>query len=137
MEQLTYLLDTNTIADYINQVATTTANIQQAMRDGHGLYLCQPVRYEVMRGLFKVNATQKLQIFEEQFAPQLLAVTLTDEDWQQAAQFWANMRTVGRQFADTDLLIAAIAHRLQGIVVTADDDFDALPIRRENWRNIS
>ena len=32
------------------------------------------------------------------------------------------------------LLIAALAQRLDGVVVTSDDEFDALPIRRENWR---
>ncbi len=61
-------------------------------------------------------------------------MSLTDDDWRQAAQFWANAVNAGRQLADTDLLIAAIAKRVDGVVVTDDGDFDALPIRRENWR---
>ncbi|MDQ7027151.1 MAG: PIN domain-containing protein [Anaerolineae bacterium] len=134
MERLSYILDTNVVADYINQIEVTTSRTKQAIRGGHILYLCQPVHYEIMRGLFKVNAARKLKAFEEQFAPQLLALTLTDTDWLQAARFWADMRNLGRQFADADLLVAALAKRLDSIVVTADDDFDALPIRRENWR---
>lgn len=33
-----------------------------------------------------------------------------------------------------DLLIAAVAIRHDAIVVTADKDFDVLPVKRENWR---
>ena len=35
---------------------------------------------------------------------------------------------------DMDLLIAALASRMNGVIVTADDDFDFLSIPRENWR---
>jgi predicted nucleic acid-binding protein len=55
-------------------------------------------------------------------------------DWDRAAQLWAEARTKGRQLSDVDLLIADIAIRLDAILVTADDDFGALPVRRENWR---
>ncbi|MCD4685179.1 MAG: PIN domain-containing protein [Anaerolineae bacterium] len=98
------------------------------------MYLCPPVYYEVLRGLIKTSATRKRRIFEEQFAPQLLFMPLTDADWRQAARFWANTSNAGRQLADADLLVAAIAHRVGGVVVTADDDFDALPVQRANWR---
>jgi len=33
-----------------------------------------------------------------------------------------------------DLLIAALALRLDAIIVTNDEDFLALPVKRENWR---
>jgi predicted nucleic acid-binding protein len=66
--------------------------------------------------------------------PLLTWTSLTDGDWRQAAQFWADVTNAGKQLADTDLLVAAIALRVGGTVVTADDDFDALPIKRENWR---
>jgi predicted nucleic acid-binding protein len=44
------------------------------------------------------------------------------------------MTTKGRQFSDMDLLIAAIAKRLDAILVSSDSDFDALPVTREDWR---
>ena len=61
-------------------------------------------------------------------------LALIDVDWQVAAQLWATMRNQGKQFSDADLLIAALAQRLNAVVVTADDDFAALSIQRENWR---
>jgi predicted nucleic acid-binding protein len=59
---------------------------------------------------------------------------VTDDDWKQAAHYWVDTVRAGKQLADIDLLIAAIARRTNAVVVSADDDFDALPIRRENWR---
>lgn len=134
MDGVRYLLDTNAISDYLKQFEPTTPRIRQAIRNGHVLYLCKPVEYEVLRGLIKVNATRQRQIFEESFASQLTPLLLTDTDWRQAAQFWAEARNVGKQLSDVDLLIAALAYRLNAVIVTDDDDFDALPIRHENWR---
>ena len=134
MERLTYILDTNAIADYINQHESTTARINRAIHDGHILYLCQPVEYEVLRGLLKAQATQKKRIFEEQFASQIDWLPLTDDDWRQAARFWAETRSAGRQLSDVDLLVAALAKRLESVIVSSDDDFDALTAQRENRR---
>lgn len=137
MERLTHILDTNVVADYINQTTPTTQRIEQAIRDKHTVYLAQPVYYEVMRGLLHINATRKLKIFQDQFMPQLAWLPLMDEDWHQAAVFWANTRKAGKQLSDTDLLIAAVTMRLNGVLVSADDDFNALPIKWENWREPS
>lgn len=134
MDRLTYILDTNAISDYIKQFESTTTRIKQAIRDGHALYLCKPVEYEVLRGLIKANAERQRQIFEIGFAPQLTPLPLADADWRQAAQFWAEARNAGKQLSDVDLLIAALAFRLNSVIVTNDNDFDALPVQRDNWR---
>jgi len=134
MERLTYLLDTNAVTDYINGLGSTKERLKQALRDGDTLILCQPVQYEVTRGLLKTGSVRKQQIFEKEFAPWLIRIPLLDADWDQAARFWATATARGRQFSDMDLLIAAVAARLGGVIVSSDEDFDALPIRRENWR---
>ncbi len=134
MERLTYILDTNAVADYINTIEPTIMRIKQAIRDGHLLILCQPVRYEVLRGLLKVAATRKQEIFEREFAPRLVWTPLVDADWEQAARFWADATSRGRQFSDIDLLVAAVASRLGGVIVSSDADFDALSTPREDWR---
>lgn len=61
-------------------------------------------------------------------------MSLTDADWQQAAQFWAKTVRHGKQLADVDLLLAVLTQRLDATLVSADDDFASLPIQRENWR---
>jgi predicted nucleic acid-binding protein len=44
------------------------------------------------------------------------------------------MANMGRAFSDVDLLVAAVSKRLGGVIVSADADFDALSLNRENWR---
>lgn len=75
-----------------------------------------------------------MRMYEEQVRPLFSWVPLIDDDWEQAAQFWSDARRKGKQLADVDCLLAAIAVRLNAIIVSADDDFDALPVNRENWR---
>lgn len=135
MERLAYVLDTSIIGDRIKAHDSVSLRLASTITAGHQVYLCQPVYYEVMRGLIKVNATRKLQLFQKAIMPLLYWLPLNDSDWRQAAQFWADARNAGKQLSDVDLLIAALAHRINGIVVSSDDDFRALPVRLENWRS--
>jgi tRNA(fMet)-specific endonuclease VapC len=134
MERLTYVLDTNVIADRMNAREPVSQHLTAAVQTGHRVCLCQPVYYEVMRGLLKTNATRKLHLFETLILPLFTWIPLTDDDWRQAAQFWADATNAGKQLADIDLLVAAIAKRVGGVVVTDDADFSVLLVRRENWR---
>lgn len=129
-----FILDTNAVSDYINAIEPTHKRIYDALRSGESVHLCQPVYYEVLRGLLKINATRKLRIFREEFVPLLGWLSLADEDWQRAAELWVQASQQGEHLSDTDLLIAAVTLRLGGVLVSADDDFDALPVMRQNWR---
>ena len=134
MDRVTYILDATVIADGIRRDTQILDRLIRVREDGHTLGLCDPVRYEVLRGLFKVNATRKLRLFRQTIMPLMDHVALIEADWHLAARFWADLRNRGVQLSDVDLLVAAITQRLDGVVVTSDDDFDALPIQRENWR---
>ena len=134
MARLTYILDTNVIADRMKAIEPVSQRLTDFVSAGHRIYLCQPVYYEIMRGLLKINATRKLRFFQNTIMPLLDWLPLTDADWRQAAQFWADTRSAGKQLSDTDLLVAALAKRLDAIIISNDADFDALPVKRENWR---
>jgi predicted nucleic acid-binding protein len=129
-----YVLDTNVISDRLNGHPVVTRKFFQMMQEGHVLCLSAPVEYEVRRGLLKRNATRKFQIFTEEVKPKLVNIPLTDADWKTAAQLWAQMRQQGRQFSDVDVLLAAIATRLEATLISADDDFVALSLTRSTWR---
>ncbi len=135
MDKVTYILDTTVIADSIKRQPQVLERLTNAGEAGHVIGLCDPVRCEVVRGLLKVNATQKLQLFRQSIAPLMDYLPLTDADWGRAAQLWADARNQGKQLSDVDLLIASLAQRLNAVVVTSDVDFTALPISRENWRD--
>ncbi len=129
-----YLLDTNVVSDFLKQYPPVTTQIVRKLADKDQLLISRPVYYELMRMLFRFNATTQLKRLNDVILPQLEWVALTDEDWLQAARFWATTVSAGKQLADTDLLLAAITQRLAATLITSDDDFDALPIKRANWR---
>ncbi len=134
MDPMTYILDTNVFADRIRRHPQVTARLTRAGEAGSILGLCDPVRYEVSRGLLKVDAARKLRFFRDEISPLMEHLALTTDDWHAASRLWAAMRNQGRQFSDVDLLIAALAQRLDAVVVTADADFTSLPVKREDWR---
>jgi predicted nucleic acid-binding protein len=134
MARVSYLLDTMAVSQLFVAGSITQHRIQAAKIAGEELLLCYPTYYEVLRGLLKVKAVNKLDTFQKKFVPLFKWVEVTRSDWEQAAQFWAEVSRKGRQLSDMDLLIAAIASRLNAILVSADADFDALPIKREDWR---
>jgi predicted nucleic acid-binding protein len=132
MAGLIYLFDTNAMSDLIEQNPTVIGHVRANQRQI--LCLCAPVHYEVRRGLLHVRSTRKTQIYETQVRPLFEWARLEDDDWEQAAKFWAEARGKGKQLSDVDLVIAALAARLEATIVSADNDFDTLPVKRENWR---
>jgi tRNA(fMet)-specific endonuclease VapC len=134
MAGLTYILDATVISDLFVPIAQVQAHIRAANAAGSMMILCQPTYYEVLRGLLRVKATRKLRVFQNQIVPLFQWTSLIDADWEQAAQYWADATSRGRQLSDGDLLLAAVSTRLDGIIVSSDTDFDALPVKREDWR---
>jgi len=131
---LIYVLDTNVVSDFLKKHPHVTAMIAQHLAGNDRLLLPQPVHYELIRSLIRHNASEQIKRLNNQILPQFEWATLTDDDWLQAARFWADSVSRGKQLADVDLLLAALAQRLDATLVTGDDDFDALPIKRANWR---
>jgi predicted nucleic acid-binding protein len=129
-----YLLDSNTISDWITANTNVTANVEKRIMQGDVLGICQPIIYEAERGFRWRPQARKEQVFREKLLPLLTTISVLDADWLLAAQFWADTVSRGKQLSDIDLLLAALAHRLNAVIVSNDSDFDPLPIKRENWR---
>ncbi len=129
-----YLIDTNVIADLIVDIQVVASHFSLVLQRGDVVGLCDPVQYEVLRGLIRQGSSRKLQIFEDIIKPQLEIVQLESGDWIQTAQFWAQATSKGQQLSDVDLLLAALSKRLDAVIVSSDADFDSLPVKRENWR---
>ena len=134
MAGIVYILDTNVISDLLKRNANVYAQLQASLKDSDTVCICQPVHYETLRGLLWVGAMSKKAVLQDDFLPLFRWIPLTDDDWLQAAHYWAATIGAGRQLADVDLLIAAVATRLGAIIVSSDNDFDALPVKRVNWR---
>jgi predicted nucleic acid-binding protein len=87
MEPATYVLDSNIISDWINGLPSVVSRLKVAVFGKYRICLCQPVHYEVIRGLLKAGATRKQQTYETVIIPLLEPVSLTDSDWRLAAQY--------------------------------------------------
>jgi predicted nucleic acid-binding protein len=129
-----FVLDTNVISDIVGPKPNTTVLANIAAHHQDTLCLCEAVDYEIRRGYLKTGAVAKLRLYEQGIMPQFQWVQVIEADWHQAAQFWADMVAQGKQLSDIDLLIASVSARLEGMVISADTDFDPLPITRSNWR---
>jgi predicted nucleic acid-binding protein len=105
---MNYLLDTNVIADLLRHKTGATKRVERHIQEGDTLHLCQPVYYEAWRGLLKAGATGKIRTLETKFRPIFQWVTLTDEDWLQAARFWAAAVSKGKQL---------VAHLTQSLAI--------------------
>jgi predicted nucleic acid-binding protein len=131
---LIYLLDTNAVSDLIAHSETVTRGFDDALREHHTVGLCNPVLFELRRGFIWRRSTAKERVLNEIILPRLELIPIIDTNWQQAAQFWADAARRGKQLSDVDLLIAALTHRLGVALISADDNFDTLPIQGVNWR---
>ena len=129
-----YLLDTNVISDLLVKHSIVTQQVEEHKVQNNQLIVCQPVYYELMRGLIRTQSTKKLTILRDNLLPSFDWQIVVEQDWLQAAHYWSNAMSAGKQLSDMDLLIAALSTRLNAMLVSADSDFDALPIKRENWR---
>jgi tRNA(fMet)-specific endonuclease VapC len=131
---MNYVLDTNVISDLLRRNDEVYLHVSSHLDHGNRLILCQPVYFEVWRGLLWRNATTQQQLLANEFRPMFEWSELIDSDWERAAVFWQETVRLGRRLSDVDLLIAAVTVRLDAVLVTADNDFDVLPVKRENWR---
>lgn len=132
MDILIYLLDSNAITDLMKRVNRVPERIRTTTLQGNLVCLSTPVHYEIVRGLIKLDARRQLEDYYTYIVPALRWKSLVRKDWDEAARLWAQTQSQGRQLSDVDLLIASMAIRLDAVLVTADDDFSDLPIKREN-----
>jgi predicted nucleic acid-binding protein len=129
-----YLLDANPLSDLLAKNPQVRRHLADALFKGDTLAICRPIHYELLRGLLWRGASGKLSILNQNILPQFSWIPLTDADWNQAAHYWAEARREGRQLSDQDLLLAALATRLDATLVSNDADYDVLPVAREDWR---
>lgn len=129
-----YLLDTNVISDWLRGDERVISHANEAIKQSNHLVLCSPIYYEVMRGLLYKDAKRQIRAFDEMVVTYLDYVVANRQDWQIASQLWATTVKKGRQLSDIDLLLAAIAKRLQAVIITSDRDFNIVDVTVENWR---
>lgn len=133
MDEKIYVFDTNIISSLLKR--NNRQLLERIRQDQSNIFvLCEPIIFEVERGWLKKQEEGPLQRFRHEIIPLFNVVSVQLVDWQVAAELWAYSRNRGKTLSDMDLLLAAIALRLKGVVVTNDGDFKHLPaLEVEDW----
>jgi tRNA(fMet)-specific endonuclease VapC len=129
-----YLLDTNHLGEAIGRVSIVRDRIQQSCRQGGIFGTCGPVLCELLVGVVQrkdvVKSRQRLDGLLElvRLWPIELAIA------ERYADAYHQLRKAGRALSQVDILLAALARHWNAMLLTTDQDFQALPdIQTENW----
>ena len=130
-----YVIDTNILSNLVKNPSPILQNkMKTAISKGGKLWVSEAVRYEVERGLRKKGAVKQLDILRQQVLPTFSIIAVDWVTWDVAANLWVLASSTGHQLVDVDLIVAATALRLSGVVVSHDRDYSVFPsIPLEDW----
>jgi predicted nucleic acid-binding protein len=127
-------LDTNHLSAYLDRQPALKQRIDAGLRAGDRFGICLPVLCEYRAGI-RLSQRYRQNLARLQAALALFRLWSTDE--QTAAEFaelFQELRSAGRMLSQFDLLIAAVARQYKLILLTADQDFQAVTrVKIENW----
>ena len=117
------LPDTCAWIDYFNGRTTPLADsLAQALND-HEVITCGVVMYELFQG---VRSDKESEVLRTAFSS-LRYLELDSELWLSAAQLSASLRIRGITLPFSDIIIAALSHRHDLVVLTVDQHFRQVP----------
>jgi len=115
-------------------VATAAARLARTPRADVGI--SQVTVAEIEFGLRYLPASRRRRLLRGQWGaigPELIRLPWDDQVSRVFGERKARLERAGKRMSDFDLAIAAHAIAQGLIVVTTDDGFERLGIRRENW----
>jgi predicted nucleic acid-binding protein len=131
-----YLLDTNHIGDTIRRVSRIRDRIQQTHRLGIKLGTCINVVCELEAGIQHLKQPSG---YRRRLNDVLTQVRLWPIDLEIARRYgevFFELQRLGRNLSHVDMLLVALARRMNLTLLTTDRDFEILSdIRTENWLN--
>jgi len=128
------VLDTNTVSALMKGHPAIAARMIATTRADVGI--TQVTVAEIEFGLRYLPASRRRRLLQEQWnviSPELMRLPWDDQVSRAFGERKARFERAGKRMSDFDLAIAAHAIAHGAIIVTADEGFDRLGIRRENW----
>lgn len=129
-----YLIDANHFGIAIRR----SPSLRERIRDHHGLGdrfgICIPVLCEVEAGLHQMKSPQGHRLRMKSLL-QIARIWPLDEPLaSEYGDIFVLARGRGRVLSFVDILLVAMARKLNAVLLTTDRDFEAFPeIRTENW----
>jgi tRNA(fMet)-specific endonuclease VapC len=129
-----YVLDTNMVSALMKGHPAIAARMIATTRADVGI--TQVTVAEIEFGLRYLPASRRRRLLQEQWnviSPELIRLPWEDQVSRVFGERKARLERAGNRMSDFDLAIAAHAIAHGAIVVTTDEGFDRLGVRRENW----
>jgi len=129
-----YLLDTSLVSAIIKQDKSVMKKMKERIDKGERFFISVITDYEILRGLFAVNAIKKQEIYEI-LRSQLNVLWIDElELSKKAAEVHVTLKQRGQIIQDADILIAATALVKNLTVITGDSHFSRIEtLKVENW----
>jgi predicted nucleic acid-binding protein len=128
------MLDTNHLSEAVRRVSAVRDRIQQEHRQGTTFGTCGPVLCELLVGILqrKDAAATHRRLEKRLQVVRLWAVDLDIAD--RYGQVYQELQKAGRALSQVDMMLAAMCRHSRLILLTSDQDFQALAdIETENW----
>ena len=130
---MSFVLDADIVNYLIKGVQSVRMRYQEAVSGGADFILCPIVHYQVSRFLKLKNATRLLGGYTSMVA-NWFPVLIDGQDWETAADIWAERHRIGKPIQDADLLIAVTALKAGATLVTNNTrHFEGPGLMLENW----
>jgi len=129
-----YLLDTNHIGEAIGRVSVVRDRVQRQHRRGEVFATCGPVLCELFVGLAsrKDEAKSRRRINTLLHVLRIWPVDMEIAD--HYADVYHALQKAGRALSQVDMILAEMARHFKAVLLTTDQDFQALPdVRTEDW----
>ena len=129
-----YLIDTNHASPLVTPGHPLRVRFDRELVAGAGFVLCPVVRSETRFGLLTTPRARANLREWGRLSARMTAARLRPGDADLAADLRLFLRVRGRQLELADSLIAAVALRLDLILLTTDRDFHPIPgLRTDTW----
>ena len=115
------IVDTSVWVSALRGTSAPTAELLNELLDADEVALALPVRLELSAGVARSTRAALTRALTA-----LPVVAPTDETWALMERWIEQAANVGQRFALTDLLIAALAEELGGLVWSLDADFERM-----------
>ena len=130
----TYLLDTNHASPLVTLSHPLRERVLLQLNAGDSFALCVPVVTEILFGISLLPRAVQNRAEWSRLRRYLPCYGLDEADAMAAAELQLALRRQGQQLETVDALIATLALRYDLVLLTTDEDFQAIPqLRRENW----
>ena len=129
-----YLLDTNHLGHAVRPGSVVRRRLGELRGIGSRVGTCVPVLCELEVGIEQVREPDVYRRNLERVLRQVRVWPLDLATCRIYGEIYNDLRRRGRVLSQVDVMLAALTRQMQLTLVTADQDFAALPdVKTENW----